>query len=108
VSVPDRPDLNAEQQAAVARLRVAAAEWVFGDRRNGSRTEAVAALREISTDPAVLGVVLGRALAHVELDGMRVYRRLAELYRAAGADEQVAADHLGWQKAQYWASTRDR
>ena len=106
--MPDEADLNAEQQLAVAQLTVAALGWVIGDRRYRSRDEAIAALHEISTDPAVLGVALGRALAHVELDGMRAYQRLAELYRAAGADERVAAAYLERQRTQYWASTRRR
>ena len=106
--MPDEADLTAEQQLAVAQVTVAAQGWVTGDRRYPPRGEAVAALHKISTDPAVLGVALGCALAHVELDGMRAYQRLAELYRAAGADERVAAAYLERQRTQYWASTRRR
>jgi hypothetical protein len=41
----------------------------------------------------------------VELDRYPLYQRLADLYRAAGADEQVAAD-LAWKKTRYWARRR--
>jgi hypothetical protein len=108
VPAPSEADLTSEQRSALAQLAVAAQEWVFGHRRSRSRTDAVAALREISTDPVVLGIALGRALANVELDGMRAYQRLAELYRTAGADEQVAAADLQRQRTLYWASTRRR
>jgi hypothetical protein len=66
------------------------------------RIEAVAALHEISTDPAALGVALGRAPATIDIGRHASYQPLAELYRAAGADEQVAAAGLAWQKTQYW------
>ena len=101
-------DLTAEQRLAVVQVSVAAHDWVFGKRRNRSRTEAVAALQQISTDPVVLGVALGYALANIELDGLQAYQRLAELYRAAGADEQVATAGLAWARTQHWASTGRR
>jgi hypothetical protein len=49
-------------------------------------------------DPIVYGVALAAALSNVKLDGWAHAQRLAELYRAAGADEQVAADELEWHR----------
>jgi hypothetical protein len=52
----------------------------------------------ITRDPVVFGVALGAALANVELDGWSLAQTLVELYRAAGADEQVAAQQLAWHR----------
>jgi hypothetical protein len=43
-------------------------------------------------------VALGVALAAFEVDGWLSYCKLAELYRAAGADEHIAAVELASQR----------
>jgi hypothetical protein len=55
----------------------------------------------VTRDSVVFGVVLGAALATVELDGWSFYNALVELYREAGADEQVAAAELAWQRKRH-------
>ena len=52
----------------------------------------------LTRDRAVLGVALGVALAAFEFDGWPSHRKLAELYRAAGADEHIAAVELASQR----------
>jgi len=65
--------------------------WTFGPLADRPREDAIAELHAVTRDH----VVLGHAL--LALDGWPGYDRLAELYRAAGADAQVAASKLAWQ-----------
>jgi hypothetical protein len=55
-------------------------------------------LWSVTRDPVVFGVALAAALANIGLDGWEHATRLAQLYRAAGADEQVAAAELEWHR----------
>jgi hypothetical protein len=68
--------------------------WTFGPLADRPREDAIAELHAVNRDH----VVLGHALVAVQLDGWPGYDRLAELYRAAGADAQVAASELAWQR----------
>lgn len=68
--------------------------WTFGPLADRPREDAIAELHAVTRDH----VVLGHALVAVQLDGWPGYDRLAELYRAAGADAQVAASELAWQR----------
>ena len=80
--------------------------WTVGSRSGMVPNDAVAELQAVTRDGVVLGVVLGTALAAAELDGWRPYRELAELYRSAGGDEQVAAAELAWRRDHGRAAAR--
>jgi hypothetical protein len=90
--------LTAEQRLAVERVVGIGVLWTIGARSDMLESDVIAAMHAASRDGVVLGVALGTALAAAELDGWRRYRELAELYRKAGADEQVAAAELAWQR----------
>ena len=90
--------LTAEQQAALERIMGIGQQWTFGNRSDRPREEAIAALQALTRDRAVLGVALGVASTAFEFDGWPSYRKLAELYRAAGADEHIAAVELASQR----------
>lgn len=92
----DPAQLSSERRMQLATLSGTAQRWGIGALRDRPLDEAVAALHEITRDPLVLGVALGNAMAGVELDGYASYARLVEMFRAAGADEDVAAAHLQW------------
>lgn len=62
--------------------------------------QAVAELTAITTDPRVLGHVLGAYLARAEL-GVGDWSRAVRLLRAAGADEATAAVMVEWQRERY-------
>ncbi|GIF08640.1 hypothetical protein [Actinoplanes siamensis] len=66
--------------------------------------QAVAELRTLSTDPVVYGVALGNELGAIDHDpdlwGHR--RPMADLYRACGADLDVAERQRAWRAAQRW------
>jgi hypothetical protein len=55
---------------------------------------AVARLHEITTDPVVLGHVLGTYLAYAERSAM--YQPAVGLLRAAGVDEEQAELKAAW------------
>lgn len=80
---------------AVARISGAVERLTIGSAKGAPPELAVAELREISTDPAVLGDVLGAILHRVESEHSYLVAA-AELLRAAGADEQAAISKLGW------------
>ncbi len=96
--------LTAEQQSALARITEIGMRWTVGSRCDRPRDDVVAELHSVTRDRAVLGVALGIAMGAAELDGWSSYRKLAELYRAAGADEQVAAAELAWHATTAWST----
>ena len=75
-----------------------AQQWTFGNCSERPREEAIAALHALTRDGVVLGVARGVALAAFEFDGWPSYCELAELYKAAGADEHIAAAELARQR----------
>lgn len=83
----------------LARLTGAVDRWCIGDLAAEPDDVRMTALLAISRDPAVWGAVLGTALVHAER-GSDGYQRVAEVARAAGADEQLAATHRAWLLAQ--------
>lgn len=85
----------------LAKLSGAAERWCFGDLKDRPGDVRLAVLLGYSRDPLVWGVILGGALAEVEL-GRSSYERLAEVARAAGADEEAAQMHLAWRRVQVW------
>ncbi len=92
---PDLPDNRdrltaASLQGRVAHLAVGAGKTVDVD-------QAVAELHTITTDPAILGHVLGIYLAMTE-DGPGEYQTAAQVLRAAGADETTAQTMVVWQR----------
>lgn len=89
---------------AVAKLSGAAARLTVGSDKGMPRDRAVAELHAISTDRAVLGIALGDVLHRVETESAG-YLVTAELLRACGADEAVAAARLAWQRER--AARRD-
>ena len=98
VAAVEEVTLTAEQRAALERIMGIGQQWTFGNRSDRPREEAIAALHALTRDRAVLGVALGLALAAFEFDGWPSYCKLAELYRAAGADEHIAAVELASQR----------
>jgi hypothetical protein len=103
--VPYGADLDAAQRMALARISGIGQRWAFGDHRDRPRTEAVAAIHAVTRDPVVLGIALGGAIHQTEAEPRG--QGLVELYRAAGADEDVAAVNLAWQRSRPWSRGRD-
>lgn len=94
----DPAHLRAEQRLELAKVSGTGQRWAIGPLRDRPLQEAVAAVHADSRDPVVLGVALGAALAGIELDRYASHQRLAELYRAAGADEATAVATLDWHR----------
>lgn len=88
-----RDNLTDGQRMQVAKAAGAAARYGIGLDRDRPRDEALAELREISTDSVVLGHVLAGFLYRVEMESAG-YEPVVELLRAAGADEDAAAAEL--------------
>lgn len=97
--VPYGAELDSKQRLDLAMITGAGKRWTFGDLKDRPTAEAIADLHAISPDPVLYGIALGDALATIEIDGWPSYARLAELYRACGADEAVAQVHLEWQRS---------
>jgi hypothetical protein len=96
--VVDKVTLTAEQRVELDQIMGIGQQWTFGNCPDRPREEAIAALHAVTRDGVVLGVALGVALAAFEIDGWPSYCELAELYRAAGADDHIAAVELAWQR----------
>lgn len=77
----------------VAKIGGLAARLSIGRDKETPRDQALAEMHAISTDPAVLGEVLGGVLYRVETEHP-YHLATAELLRAAEADEAVAATTL--------------
>lgn len=90
-------NLTSRQRMAVAKISGAAELLTIGRYRATPRDRAVAQLRTISDDPAVLGAAMGSVLYRVERESAG-YQVTVDLLRAAGADESVAAATLAWQR----------
>lgn len=89
------PELSARQRIKVAQLsgtveRLAAqgGQWAMSD--------LVAVVHEVSEDPLVLGQVLGAYL--VRKEELPHFDPILQVLRAAGADEQRAAEVAAWQR----------
>jgi hypothetical protein len=94
---PSGSNLDQRSRLALAKIAGEGQRWAFGDWRDRPRAEAVAALHAITKDPVVFGLALGAALAQLE-ERPNTPPALVELYRACGADEDVAARNLQWQR----------
>jgi hypothetical protein len=81
--------LSQRDRIALARLAGASARYGWGPDRDVPRETALAKLRDITTDPVVLGMAAGACL--VDPDGYKW--PAVELLREAGADMTVAAEH---------------
>lgn len=92
------PELPQRERLAVASLSGAVSRMTRGDVRDLSRPAKLQRIRQISTDPLVLGHVLGPYLApeHPEYAGADA--EAAELLREAGADEEHAEQVAQWQR----------
>lgn len=75
--------------AGAGRAVQVAGRYGNGTGRDAPRAEAIAAVREVTTDPRLLGIQAGVAMA----DPTGVSGPTVELLEAAGADMQVAAEH---------------
>lgn len=94
---PTGSNLEKRRRIALAKIAGDGQRWAFGDWRDRPRAEAIASLLAITDDPVLYGLALGGALAHRE-EWPDTSTALVELYRACGADEQVAARNLEWQR----------
>lgn len=83
------PRLPQRQRIVLAELSGVAGRYGNGSDRDRPRDEAVAAVRAVTTDPVLLGIQAGVALA----DPHGISGPTVELLKAAGADMQVAAEH---------------
>jgi hypothetical protein len=86
-------EMSEPDRMAVAKVSGAAERLTIGVDKDVPLAVALAELHEISTDPAVFGEVLGAILYRVETEHP-YFGTVAELLRAAGADEDVAAARL--------------
>ncbi|MFG2054759.1 hypothetical protein ACGFI9_12080 [Micromonospora sp. NPDC048930] len=81
--------LPARERLVLAELSGVAGRYGIGTDRDAPRGEAIAAVRAVTTDPRLLGIEAGTAMADPRgLSGPTV-----ELLKAAGADMAVAAEH---------------
>jgi hypothetical protein len=66
--------------------------------------QTVAEMHALSTDPVVYGVELGTVLGKIQRDSEMWghLQPLADLYRACGADLEVAEQQKAWRAAQNW------
>lgn len=94
---PSGSNLDQRRRLELAKISGAGQRWTFGDLRDLPQAEAVAALHTITRDPVLYGLALGGALADLE-ENPQWGPALIELYRACGADEDVAARNLAWQR----------
>lgn len=94
---PSGSNLDQRRRLALAKIAGEGQRWAFGDWKDRPRAEAVAALHAITDDPVLYGLALGGALAYRE-EWPNTPPALVELYRSCGADEDVAARNLEWQR----------
>lgn len=93
------PELSsAAQRMQAAQLTGAVRRLSYGRGRDVPLEQALAELAGITTDPIVLGDVLGVCLVYAESDGADAadYGRAVRMLRAAGADEQTATAKAVW------------
>ncbi|WP_319460099.1 hypothetical protein [Micromonospora sp. RTP1Z1] len=77
------------QRLVLAELSGVARRYGNGTDRDAPRDQAVAAVCDVTTDPELLGIQAGVAMA----DPHGISGPTVELLRAAGADMDVAAQH---------------
>ena len=94
--VPWGPKLDSKQRMQVARLGGAAQLRAAGHLRDQSDEQSLGELLDISRDPLVWGVILGDALADIELGLGVLSERIVGWARQAGADEEAAEVHRRW------------
>jgi hypothetical protein len=100
--VPYGAELSHAQRMAVASASGHAERMIFGLGRPVDE-HAVAELHAITTDPAVYGMLLGNVLGRMDKPGWEHLQPIADLYRQAGADLEVAERQRQWQATQPWA-----
>ncbi|OKI47243.1 hypothetical protein [Micromonospora sp. CB01531] len=83
------PSLPAADRLVLAELSGVAGRYGNGTDRDRPRDEAIAAVHKVTTDPRLLGVQAGVAMA----DPHGISGPTVELLEAAGADMTVAAEH---------------
>lgn len=83
------PKLAQQQRIALAELSGVAGRYSIGSDREEPRDEALAAIHQVTTDPCLLGIQCGVAMA----DPQGISGPVVELLRAAGADMQTAEQH---------------
>lgn len=98
---PYGAELDRRQRMAVAEVTGHADRLLSGLGRPADE-HAVAELHAISTDPVVYGIALGNALAALERGGSDHLQPLADVYRAAGADVEVAERQRAWRLSRPW------
>lgn len=98
MAVRNGADLAQDQRLRLAMISGHGQRLALGTLEHLPSPDAIAQLHAITRDPVVYGVALGAALANVELDGWAHAAALVDLYRAAGADEEVAASCLDWHR----------
>jgi hypothetical protein len=91
--------LTSRQRLDLAKISGIGQRRALGPDRDRGLEEALAELREVTRDPMILGLALGSALAVAEAQEWQ--QPLVDLYRAAGADEQVAAEHRDLQRERF-------
>jgi hypothetical protein len=99
--VPYGTEMSREQRMAVASVTGHAERLLSGLGRPADE-HAVAELHAITTDPIVYGIALGNVLAAIERGGWGHMQPIAELYRAAGADVEVADRQRLWRLSRPW------
>lgn len=97
----DPSHLSRDQRLELAKVSGTVQRVTIGVHRDLPRAEKIAALNEITTDPVVLGFVLGQARASVELEGYVRFGEIVEVLTEAGADEQVADAVLTAARAEF-------
>ena len=98
--LPWGPKLDRRQRMTLVALDAGAQRRAYGDLKGQPSEQSLQELLEISRDPVLWGVVLGGALAELELELGSMNAVIVTWARAAGADEDVAATHLAWRLAQ--------
>jgi hypothetical protein len=94
---PSGSNLDQRRRLELSKIAGAGQRWAFDEWKGRPRAEAVGALHAVSRDPVLYGLALGGALAQLE-EYPQWGPALVELYRACGADEDVAARNLEWQR----------
>ncbi len=83
------PGLPQWQRLLLAELSGVAGRYGIGADRDAPREDAIAAVHAVTTDPRLLGIQAGAALA----DPHGISGPAVELLRAAGADMELAEQH---------------
>ena len=83
------PSLPQADRLILAELSGVAGRYGHGTDRDKPRAEAIAAVHQVTTDPQLLGIQAGVALA----DPHGISGPTVELLEAAGADMHLAAEH---------------